>query len=284
MDTKKAGIFAVVAGVMLLAGAAMASGGTGQVRKVTKIDRDKLNDLSKSTSITTRYGRDTINFTDRRVFVVKTIIDAIPSFNYSRNADYMQNLRGFYDTEKLMLVAMVINETMLNPRATDTSDLDNPAKTLFQLSKNEFKRMLNLLGYTEDQVIPPSNDLSDEDLKPYIERQVNMGLEMAIEKGFLSELRNKKNEIKLLALSARWTGCGKGSWTQSTKEASVKKVFDKYGYSATKPPPNNKIPAMVAEITKERGGIPHCVDKLLSRLMTYRNLVDYLTHEVEVEM
>jgi hypothetical protein len=289
MDRKKAGMFAVIAGVTLLAGAAIAAGTeSNNGKSIWKIDRYKLDRLEKSKSITTREGNDVIEFSPRYKFIINTMIDRWPSYDYSKPKTDPYNQSAMTDKEKLMLVAMAINESMLNPRAVDNRNPLNPARTLLQLSKLEFERITKLLGYTESDVIPPSDGLSDEQLKPYIQRQSDMALEMAIEKGFFRDLRNRTDDKKILGLCARWTGCAGGSWTNSVEGESfycVKATFEdeKYAakkYSAKNPPASEDIPGIIRMIHEKRHLCKKmCTKGLLSRLLTYRQLAHYLLKE-----
>jgi uncharacterized protein Usg len=181
-----------------------------------------------------------------------------------------------------MLIAMAINETMLKPSAVDRSNPSNPAKTLFQLSKKEFEESLRYFKLTEAEVIPPSGAYGIY-LIPYIQNQAKIAMRFAFLKGF-ADLRDRSMDRQLLGISALWTGCGKGSWTNVVNSPIVKPVFDSEGFSVNRIPSNEDIPRINAKIVANaaRLGIKSCTPSLLNRLMTFRQLMDALTDEVEV--
>ena len=285
MDRKNLGIAVAVAGaVLLLGGAAFGGGSSGSGRKIQRISQSKLANLENITSIGMHeHNKDSIMlFKGDKPLIVRTLLESWPTYDETLPAGDPRNNRKLKDKEKIMLLAIAINESTLIPYAMDTTNPDNPAKTLFQLSKNEFAESLSYFGLDESDVIPPIGTYGN-DLIPYIQNQAEMAMRFAFMKG-LAGLRSRNSDRQLLGLSALWTGCGGGSWTRIVNSPIIKPVFDAEGYSVTKIPSNDYIKDVNKKIraSAEKIGKVSCVPPLLNRLMTFRQLMDALTEEVEV--
>lgn len=283
MDRKNLGIAVAVAGaVLLLGGAAFGGGSSGSGRKIYVIDKSRLDRLNEIETVTAYGGRELVSFSDDNGLIVRTLLESWPTYDETLLTSNIENERSLKDKEKLMLIAMAINESMLRPSAMDTSKPDNPAKTLFQLSKKEFNESLRYFKLRESEVIPPPGAYGIY-LIPYIQNQAKIAMRFAFLKG-LAGMRERSSDRQLLGISALWTGCGKGSWTNVVNSPIVKPVFDSEGYSVTKLPSNKDIPDINAKIVANAAklGVKSCTPSLLNRLMTFRQLMDALTEEVEV--
>lgn len=285
MDRKNLGIAVAVAGaVLLLGGAAFGGGSSGSGRKIYRISQAKLDNLEniKTIGMQDHSENNKMLFKGDKALIARTLLESWPTYDETLPVGDPRNNRKIKDKEKIMLLAIAINESSLDPSAMDTSIANNPAKTLFQLSKKEFAESLSYFGLDESDVIPPIGTYGN-DLIPYIKNQADMAMRFAFMKG-LAGLRNRSSDRQLLGLSALWTGCGGGSWTRIVNSPIIKPVFDAEGYSVTKIPSNARIKDVNKKIraSAEKINKVSCVPPLLYRLMTFRQLMDALTEEVEV--
>jgi hypothetical protein len=284
MNRKNLGFAVAAAGAVLLLGSAAFGGSKSNIsgNKIYRINRYKLDRINEIETVTAYGGRELVSFSDDNGLIVKTLIESWPTYDETLLASDIQNERSLKDKEKLMLIAIAISETMLKPSAVDRSKPDNPAKTLFQLSKKEFAESLSYFKLTEEEVIPPSGAYGIY-LIPYIRNQAKIAMRFAFLKGFAG-LRDRSMDRQLLGISALWTGCGKGSWTNVVNSPIVKPVFDSEGFSVNRIPSNENIPKINAKIVANAAsmGVKSCTPSLLNRLMTFRQLMDALTDEVEI--